>query len=70
MRVNGTHKRYRLRQDTTMVWGFYQVPNPYGYGWVPIKSRHPRKMMPKVPCLFRVEKEDKNKHCLRKRKEN
>lgn len=71
MKVNGMKKRYRLRQDATMIWGFYQVPNPYGEGWVPVKSRHPRKMQTTIPCLFRQEKENRmaKAHKLRKRGE-
>lgn len=71
MKVNGMHKRYRLRQDANMIWGFYQVPNPYGEGWVPVKSRHPKKMQTTIPCLFREEKRNTMRiaNKLRKRKE-
>lgn len=70
MKVNGMHKRYRLRQDEGLIWGFYQIPNPYGEGWVPIKTRKPRKKRSRVPCLFREEHENKQMyaHKLRQRK--
>ena len=68
--MNGMKKRFRVRQTTDMWYGFYQCPNPYGEGWVPLKSAGVHKREPKVPCLYRIETIDKNKHQLRRRKEN
>lgn len=68
--MDGMKKRFRIRQDANMWWGFYQCPNPYGEGWVPLKSAGVHKRQSKVPCLYRVETEDKNKHKLRKRGEH
>ena len=70
MKVNGMHKRYRLRQDAYQIWGFYQVPNPYGEGWVPLRSRHPKKRISQIPCLFREERRNTQKYenKLRRRK--
>ena len=70
MRVNGQHKYFRIRQTHRMWYGFYQIPNPYGEGWIPIKSAGVHERDTKIPCLYRTEHEDKHKYKLRKRKEN
>lgn len=67
IRVNGTHKRFRVRQATNMWWGFYQVP--YEGKWIPIKSAHPHFRDTKIKCLYRVEHADHDKYKLRKRGE-
>ena len=67
IRVNGTHKRFRVRQATNMWWGFYQIPHEGG--WIPIKSAHPHFRDTKIKCLYRVEHADHNKYNLRKRGE-
>lgn len=69
MRVNGTHRRFRLRQDANMWWGFYQCPNPYGGGWIPKKSAGVHKRPSRISCLFRIEAEGKHRLKL-SRKEN
>ena len=68
MRVNGTHKRFRVRQATNMWWGFYQMPTDQG--WIPMKSAHPHFRETKIKCLYRVEYADHNKYKLRSRKEH
>ena len=68
MKVNGTKKRFRVRQATNMWWGFYQVPNREGQ-FIPLKSAHPHFRDTKIKCLYRVEYEDRNKYHLRKSKE-
>lgn len=69
MKVNGSKKRFRVRQATNMWWGFYQCPSPEGY-FIPMKSAHPHFRDTKIKCLYRVEYEDRNKYKLRSRKEN
>jgi len=65
--MDGMKKRFRVRQDETMWWGFYQCPNPYGEGWVPMKFAGVHKHHSKIPCLYRIETEDRNKYKFRKR---
>ena len=67
IRVNGTHKRFRVRQATNMWWGFFQIP--YDGGWIPIKSANPHFRDTKIKCLYRVERSDHDKYHLRKRGE-
>lgn len=53
--VDGMKKHARVRQTTTIWYAFWRCPNPYGDGWVPLKTTHTHKMPSKVPCLFRRE---------------
>lgn len=67
--MNGMKKRFRVRQTIGMWYGFYQCPNPYGEGWVPLKSAGVHNRESKIACLYRVETMNKNKYHLRKRNE-
>lgn len=61
--MNAQKKFARVRQTTTSWYAFYWCPNPYGAGFVPLKSSHTKNRRPRVSCLFRVERET---HKLRK----
>ena len=53
--MNGMKKHVRVRQATNMWYAFWRCPNPYGSGWVPLKTSHTYKQPSRVPCLFRRE---------------
>ena len=53
------HKFARVRQNTMFWYAFYTCPNTHGKGFYPAKTTHTHKRQSRVPCLFRVERENR-----------
>lgn len=67
--MDAMKKYFRVRQTINMWYGFYEIPNKYGIGHIPKKFVKVHFKEPKVPCLYRIEIQNRNKYGLRNRKE-